>query len=228
MANLSKKDSVSVPFHGMTLIATSALTAIAYNFNPTVLSASLGITRPLQIADNYAQFRVDKLAFRVHPMAAEANGYLAFGYVGGVQDTFPATLAAIGELISSNVLGASEQVPTGWVKPTKQELAGPFPWYHSVVGTMDATEESPGTLVFYPQSTGSFMFEIKGVLTFKISVGGGNTPAQLKLMKELRELRAAKAAEDERARLVRVLGGQPVIVPPNTTIGSPGVALLKQ
>jgi len=94
--NKSKlKDGCVVHFHTVVSSALAAnVFAVALNPSDTNLSA----TRLPAEADTYAHFRVLSVKARLHPITRTAQQVL--GYVGGVQDTPPATLSAMGELVS--------------------------------------------------------------------------------------------------------------------------------
>jgi hypothetical protein len=87
----------------------------------------------------------------------------------------------------------------------RADLAGPLPWYKSLPGTADATEESPGALVFAGGVTAIIAVEIRGVIEFKTSLNTGNTPEEVLLRKKIKELRLQRELAREGEQFRRVL-----------------------
>jgi hypothetical protein len=81
-----------------------------------------------------------------------------------------------------------------------------LPWYKTIQGSADATEEAPGQLCYAGTSTETIVVEIVGVFEFKGAVATANTPAALKLREELRALRQSRVDAMEKERLIAVLG----------------------
>lgn len=187
-----------MPFHQ---VLTGALVAgaAAVNLNPTGIGG-----RILTEADSWALFRIRAFKARLHRTNATVAQVL--GFVGGVQDTPPATTGAIMELLPAVYMSPTYTVPTPWAKCSSMQLAGPFPWYKSVPGTQDASEESPGQLVLAGSGTESYVIELVGVIEFKTSIDPGNTPELALLIKKAREERARVAREKERVKLLGALG----------------------
>lgn len=207
------KDSQSLPFH---VLSISAQTAGA--FSTPLSPTTVGSTRAAAAADEWAHFRVKRLRFRLHPSVA-ATVPQAFGYVGGIQDTPPATVATVCELLPSCFIslnttanGNKQTVPTEWVNVPKPDLAGPLPWYKSIPGGADATEEAPGLLVGAGTGTENLYIELRGVFEFKTSVAPANTPLVLELKAKVREERVALEKDRERTHLLGVLSSSK---PPN-------------
>jgi hypothetical protein len=194
-------DGSFVPFHTVFQSATVAgiLTVLG---NPSNLSP-----RALAEADAWAHFRLVKLKFRLHPpsQAAGATFDQLMGWIGGVQDTPPSTVVTIGELLPSVVMTRNQTVPTEWIKVSPGDLAGPLPWYKTIPGTADATEEAPGALVFFGSGVLPMTFEVRGLFQFKTSVATANTPDEEQLVVKLRRLRLLSAQEAERKRLLAAL-----------------------
>lgn len=197
-------DGCLVPFHYLyTLSGGSAAAQLS------LLPASF--PRVLIEADAWAHFRVTKLAFRLLPPANnDAAGTLimaAAGFCGGMEDTPPATLATISELIPSCFMPGHQQTPSAWIRVSKKELQGPFPWYKTIQGTVDTTEESPGQMCFLINSntTSTLYVEFKGVFEFKTSIASGNTPMYLEFLKKVREERVKKRDDEDRGKLLRVI-----------------------
>lgn len=197
----ASKDTSMFPFHGIVAVA---LTAGNYSqsLSPQGLT-NAGLSRVVVEADNWAHFRVRSFRFRVHHGAI--TGDLAVGYVGGVQDTAPATKGTLMELLSSVYHGSTYTEPSKWVKCSASELAGPLPWYKSIPGTADSTEEAPGVFVASGTGTDTIVVELEGVLEFKTSVAPANTPAQLKLLEQLRLERQRVANDAARTRVIGLL-----------------------
>ncbi len=205
------RDKCFVPFH---IIISSGLTTGTASFllQP---SATWG-SRVLAAADEWAHFRVKSLKFRAH-RTSSITATQVVGFVGGVQDTPPATSTDIAQLLPSVILTTTTTVPTEWCSVSPSELAGPFPWYKSVAGAADATEESPGYMCVAGTGSEVYFIEARGVFEFKTSVATANTPAELALMLAKRSQREAEARSRARQQLLRVLD------PVSTPLSSNGV-----
>jgi len=194
---------VSVPFHHLSSLVQST-TSTAINVNPTGLS-----TRMLAIADNYCAFRLRALKFRLLPNTNVTNN-INVGYVGGVQDTPPTTEAQIMELENAVTLAvgtsSAASVPTEWVKVPLNELAGVFPWYKTVPGAADVTEELPGQIIVRCNGTSQLAnLEIRGVMEFKDPLDAGNTPVLSDLKLKIRAEVSRIAADKKRDELLKTL-----------------------
>ncbi len=88
---------------------------------------------------------------------------------------------------------------------SKEDLAGPLPWYKTIPGTAGATEEAPGVVCLSGSGTEPFTLEMRGVMEFKTSVATGNTPSAVKLAAMRRQERQDLADRRERDKLVKVL-----------------------
>ncbi len=186
-----------MPFH----------TVINGNFAAGLTSigvAPSSFARVLVEADVWALFRVRKLAFRLMPTSPSTVAQ-AGGFIGAIQDGPPGSFAQIVELLSSCVKGVGQTVPSSWVHVTRQELAGPFPWYKTIAGTPDATEESPGTIYVAGTGTEAVTVEVKGVFEFKTGVNSANTPLAIRLRQEIRAERLQLYKQRERDTLLRIL-----------------------
>lgn len=193
------RDSCVVPFH---TIVTNNLTGGSASLfvTPTALSSRAGTE-----ADTWAHFRVKRLMFRLLPQTG-ATSLMVAGYIGGVQDTPPGTVGQLAEVLPSCIKGVGQTCPTEWIKVQKTDLAGPFPWYKSVAGSADPTEESPGALIILGNDTDPFILEVRGVFEFKTAVSTANTPAMIQLRQKVREERIATMTAQERAVLLKILG----------------------
>jgi hypothetical protein len=113
------------------------------------------------------------------------------------------------ELLPSCHLSGSNTVPTEWVRVPKSDLAGPLPWYKSIAGSADATEEAPGAIsVFSTGTTDAFSLEVRGVFEFKTAVAPANTPAAVALRDQVRTLRKMDQLLSEKQRLLAVLAAK--------------------
>jgi len=189
-----------MPFHFVYNNALAAGLSVV-TCNPAGLSP-----RSLIEADAWTHFRLRKLKFRLLPPTAAPAQVQAAGFVGGIQDTPPASLSNVVELLPAAVLGSRQTVPTAWISPSKSELAGALPWYKTIQGSADPTEEAPAQLVVAGTTTEGYVLEVSGVFEFKGAVATANTPAAIKLREELRVLRLARVDAVERERLLAVLG----------------------
>ncbi len=204
-----------MPFH---TIVRSTFTS--GSIGPVALSPNSTISpRAATEADAWAHFRVRSFKFRLHPTGSVANDQVA-GYIGGVQDTAPTTIATAGELLSSCLLAGDATVPTEWCSPSKSELAGPLPWYKSVAGAADPTEESPGIFTVVGTGTDVVLFELRGVFEFKTSVATANTPLARAAHEQLRRERLALAVAKERAVLLKILAPGPPEVKSSSLMGT--------
>jgi len=202
-------DSGLFPFH---YVLNASLVAGVSNF-PLSPNASVS-PRAVVEADTWAHFRVRRLKFRLHPDPTSGNAVSsAAGYVGGIQDTVPATVGAITELLPSAFLSGGTSLPTEWVVVTAKDLAGPLPWYKTIPGSADPTEEAPGTICVAGVSTDTYAIEFRGVFEFKVAVSTANTP----LMVEARRLRIEQARASQRTRLVAALSGAALPAPGGMT-----------
>ncbi len=189
-----QRDSQILHVHGIISVAMSSGFGSSA-LNPSVFGSNL--TRLLDVADSWAHFRVKSCRFRVHHGAITAD--VAVGYVGGVQDTLPSTKATVMELIPSVYQGSTYTVPSAWCAIPPKDLAGPLPWYKTITGTADATEESPGVFLYAGTGTDVVTWEMDAVFEFKTAVAPANTPMAAALREKLREerVRAARLAEKE-------------------------------
>ncbi len=185
------KDSCRIPFH---VFQNAALVSGANNFtlNPVALSGRLSTE-----ADAWALFRVVALRFRLHPIS-NTNAAQAAGFLGGVSDTNPTTIAQISELVSSCILTANNTHPTEWVVVPQQDLAGPLPWYKTIAGASVYEESFPGVLYIAGSTTNAFGLEVRGIYEFRQAVAAANTPAALQARQLLR-------LERERATAMRMV-----------------------
>lgn len=193
-------DSCNFPFHTLyngNLVAGQAGVPVAPNASIT--------PRGLIEADAWAHFRVKSFMFRLLPVGT----FVSAGYVGGVQDSPPATVNQVAELLPSCLMTVNQLCPTEWVRVGKSDLAGPFPWYKSLPGAADPTEEAPGLLFICGSGTDAFYLEIRGVLEFKTSVASANTPWAVTARNRAREERTRAMLNNERSLLMKILSASP-------------------
>jgi hypothetical protein len=147
---------------------------------------------------------VKALSFRLLKNAT-VNGPQVAGFLGGVQDNPPTSVAQLGEVIPSCYLGNLQTVNSEWIRVPKADLAGPFPWYKTIAGSADPTEESPGYIVVVGTGTDTFYVEFRGVFTFKVSLATANTPVALEARRKIREERRLRAIAQEKEVLLKIL-----------------------
>lgn len=210
--SMKSKESVVAEFH---LLVNQALVSGVLNFPVSPSGFAAQSTRAAAMADEYAHFRVNALKFRLHPTStAAANAAAqAVGYVGGVQDTPPATLAQVMELVPATFLSMgngtspTSTVPSEWVRVPTRDLRGPFPWYKALNGGSDATEEAPGLICVAGNSTTVTVVELFVVLEFKTAVAPANTPLAINARLAARSEKLARALAAEKQVLSRILTG---------------------
>jgi len=184
MPKNKSKDSTVMPFH--TYISVALVAGVT---NITANPNGLGNGgRLLTEADGWAHFRIRKLKFRLHP-GSTRTGNQAVGFVGGIQDTPPATVSAVVDVIPSVILGTNATAPTEWIEVPQVDLSGPLPWYKGIAGTADSTEEAPGQILICGTATDGFTLEIRGSVEFKVSLSTANTPAAAAARAVVREER---------------------------------------
>lgn len=192
-------DSAPFPFHTL-LNSTLSSGVFQFGGSPTGLSP-----RGLIEADTWTHYRITRLKFRLLPPIAATTASVGAAWVSGIQDTPPATIADLGELLPFEVMPPRQTVPSSWVNVSRGELAGCFPWYKTIPGGADPTEEQPGALRVVGTSAEPFIIEFRGVFEFKGAIASGNTPAAQRLQNEMRALRVTHARELEKARLLAVI-----------------------
>jgi len=173
----------------------------------------------LAIADAYVYFRYKKFMFRSHPAN---NTAMAMGFVP-VVDGNPASVGQVMELLSSTFAEPSVTKPGEWVNVRKEELAGPFPWYKTVDGTPDVTEEYPGSVILRGTGADPFTIEFRCVVELKEGVATANTPQELELVRRRREMRVAAVVNTQRKGLIEALKPVPV---PAVAMTPPSQALM--
>jgi len=196
---------------------------MASSSNFSLLSLALFGTRGPALGDQFCHVRFDALRFRLLPTGTAPTALAVMGFLGGVQDISPANLQAISEVIPTACLGTRQTVPSEWCNAKAQDLKGPMPWYKSVAGGADTTEEAPGYVVFVAGATDVLTYEMYVDVTVKTAVATGNTPMELSLHAELRALRLEKERLLAREKLVSVLE----VTPPAASGGGGGPGRLE-
>jgi len=194
-----RQDSCTMPFH---FFFSTAMVGGTLNLTctPANFSSRAGVE-----ADAWAHFKVRNLRFRLHPNTDSGLNPRAAGWVGGVQDTPPSTITQVMELLPSTIITDNQTTPSDWVSVPKADLAGPFPWYKTVAGAADPTEESPGAIIIAGTGTEVIQLEIRGIFEFKTSVATANTPAARMLRERVRAERLASLTQKEKEVLLKIL-----------------------
>jgi len=183
-----KKTTVqAIPFK-----LVKALTLVANTPLQVVLQPAT-FPRILDIADTYECFRVLKCRFRLQVQGTAT--VIASGFYPGVTDTAPASAELISENTYSSWMGSGQTIPSTWETLPKAILAGYFPWYKTVAGTPDPSEEAPGSWYTVSTASSTAYLEVQGVFEFKGPVNSGATPME----------RARLAAVREKQRLLQIL-----------------------
>jgi hypothetical protein len=207
--NHSKKnrgqDSIAEEFSAY---ISAALVAGANNLalNPAVTS------RLAAIGDTYEFYRLKALKFRLHPNGTQTS-VAGAAWQAGVIDTAPATVAQLAEGVNNTLLGSRATVPSAWCQVPRKDLAGAFPWYKSVQGTPDVSEEIVGYIFLTGTTTEAYNLEVRGVMEFKQAIAPANTPMEIELRSRLRMERQQAQAAKEREALMKVLTPLPSVRP---------------
>lgn len=180
---------VRVPFHiFQTNTGSTAYQIILY---PT------SFQRELTVADAFEQYRFTELMFRIIP-SSTGVGAVAGGYLPGITDNAPASVGAIGGILKSVMIGATQSVPSAWCKLSLAELKSQLNWYKTIPGTPDPMDEQQGTVFFVSESTSvTFFIEMAGICEFRGAAPTGSTPqSRLEAMyaKEYKRMTAILAA----------------------------------
>jgi len=113
------------------------------------------------------------------------------------------------ELLPSALLSTFQSVPTEWVRVPSKDLAGPFPWYKTISGTPDTTEEFPGSIQIVGNGTNTFLLEVRAVVELKEAVAPANTPLEVDMAKKRRQMKELAAAMAARDSILRVMSLPP-------------------
>ncbi len=123
----------------------------------------------------------------------------AAAYYPGVVDTTPTTVGAVADSLFSTLLGTAQAKPTDWVNIPRQSLQGYLPWYKTIAGTLDPSEEVQGNIYVCGTGTEIVHVEFMGVIEFKAPAAAANTPM----------IRKAQLLEKEKQRLLQILAAPP-------------------
>ncbi len=173
-------------FYAATQLASGAGTVVC---NPAGLSIHLAT-----LADTYELYRIKELEFRLHPNSTRTAAQVA-AYYPGVVDTPPSTAGTIAENLNRVVLGSTSTVPTNWCKVDPPALQGYLPWYKTIAGTLDSSEEIQGYIFLVGTGTEVYSLELRGICEFKNPVATGNTP----------QVRAALKRQQDKQRVLELL-----------------------
>ncbi len=187
---LNKSQIVKLPFSYLIYgqFASGGLTTLP--LYPT------SFPRVLEVADAFEQYRVTRLRYRLHPISVANQRAIAVAYYPGITDNPPAAVTDIAENTLRAVLGVAATVPTKWVSVPTSVLQGCFPWYKTVPGSSDSSEEIVGNL--YARGAGLsdyYGLEVEGMFEFKGPANTGATPMA----------RVQAARQRQRERLLSLL-----------------------
>jgi len=177
-----------MPFHGLLLVGTDGLGKASVMLSPAGLN-TYGVVRPYVEADTWGHFRFRSFKFRLIPGSLAA----AVAWMGGVQDSTPSSSQPVMEMMPSQFISSIIQTIPPYMSVPKADLAGPFPWYKSIPGTADPTEEAPGLLVVTSGASVTVVIEVDGVIEFKTAISTVATPEEADLRRKLQELRLRQA-----------------------------------
>jgi len=172
------RDTVRIPFH--------AFMATTFTTSAVVFLSPLITPRLTAIADSYDEYRFESFKFRIRDGQASNQ---AACFIPGIVDTPPATLSAVGEVLNSVMIGVGETIPSNWSNISKGVLSGMHPWYKTVAGTPESSEEIQGNVCIFEGSGAgvSVVLEISGVCAMRAGVNAGNTPLDRQLALRRRE-----------------------------------------
>lgn len=182
--------------------------AFSHMINQTLVSGAVTLTcnpatfgRVNSVADTFELYRIAALKYRIHPyvVASATTFQKAVAFYPGITDTAPTSCEEVAQNIYRCIMGGGQVTPTQWAHVSKTALRGMFPWYKTIPGSLDPSEENVG--YFFLRGTGSEVvcIEFEGVFEFKGPVSTGSTPA----------LRVQQAVARERQRLLQILSQSP-------------------
>jgi hypothetical protein len=209
--NGGMKDTEVLEYH---FLFASTFTAGVFGLSANPTTMGTFATRLIAQADLWSHFRHRSLKFRLR-VTPSTTAQQFVGFVGGVQDTPPATAQAIMELLPSVMMDVDQTIPSEWMSVPRADLAGPLPWYKAVPGAADATEESPGTLIVVGTGSEAFAVEVRGVMEFKTGLSTANTPLfmQARLLMRAERLRLERERESLRLRQLLAPTSPSVVLP---------------
>jgi len=162
--------------------------------------------RLANIGDNFMEYRVTSLKFRLHPNAA-LTGAQAVGFASGVETTNPTTLETVLETECSALLAAKSTVPSSWVRVPRAALRGPREWYMANGGGSSQSDAQQFEIHLAGTGTDAYLVEVEGVCEFRSPVNQTDTPQLRELRAAESAIRARAAAERKRGELLAVLQG---------------------
>jgi hypothetical protein len=127
------------------------------------------------VSDAFALYRFSRLEFRLIPDGARTQTQVA-GYYPGTTDTLPSTQPQVAETLSSCVLGATQTIPSEWVRLNASDLKGYLPWYKTKVGTPANEFEIQGNVYTVGSGSESYCLEIRGICELKNQLSVSQTP----------------------------------------------------
>lgn len=181
------RDTVAVPFRYYSSVSAGNVTI---NVSPNATFSP----RLTAIADDFDEYRISSLRFRLHQGLAATAAAMTAAFLPGIVDTPPAGDGNRIEILNSILISAARTTPSEWSQVPKGVLAGMHPWYKTVVGTPEASEELQGILTYNSNAVSSLL-EWEGVCEFRAAVAAANTPLE----------RALAARKREKKRIMAVL-----------------------
>ncbi len=223
LKNFVRKDNAVCPFRWVQGLTIANGTT---NGNVRIRCDVLG-SHVADMADAWMLFRMRALRFRLLPYnlttsPGSYNEAAALGWITSIPDTLPADFASVATVPNGTCVTGSQTIPSNWVTVSKDDLAGPFPWYKTIPGTADPTEEEPGFiavgLAVAPTTTSLTMYiELDGIIEFKGGVSVSQTPAyDAALIRKVHEDRVERARLAERARMLNILAPPEPVTPVNS------------
>jgi hypothetical protein len=203
MKKIDKSITSIVPFHYMNTsaaVGNQIITAVSCN---TAFSSRVTLE-----GDIYQFWRCRELEYRLHPSSDGGTGRnaTALAFYPGIVDTAPATLPDISENVHVTYSSQFSTVPSQWVRIPHKSLRGEFPWYKTIAGSQDISEEVLGFLCAWSSNaTGLVTFEWRGIIEFKDPVDDSNTPLLREARRKARELRRKAIDMVARRKLLGVI-----------------------
>lgn len=178
--------------------------------------------RLANIADNFMEYRVTKLKFRLHPNAA-LTGAQAVGFASGVETTNATTVETALETECSCLLAAKTTLPSSWVNVPSAALKGPRDWYMANGGGSSQSDAQQFELHICGTGTDAYLVEVRGVCELRSPVNQTDTPALRELRAQEAAIRARERAERKRRELLGALQGdlKSSTLPPASGSGKP-------
>ncbi len=199
--NASRRDTIVAAFHNVLTGTNMISTATKYDVSPN----SSFSARMLALADDFEEYKVTKLRYRLLPIYSINAAIQVASYFPGITDATP-TFAGISENMNTAVavVGAAfgTTQPTTWQSVPAATLAGMHSWYKTIPGSPSPAEEIQGSIYLSSNDTSAFVLEVEGEVVFRAPAAASSTPAA----------RAEHARLRERERLLALLA------PPTNTV----------